>query len=77
MHALIAFPPEESIEACWRDWKRYTAKQTGVVWQRDWFEHRLRSAESVDLKADYIRQNPVWKGLAAKAEDSPWKYMGG
>ncbi len=77
VHALIAFPSTESLRSCWRDWKRYTGKQTGVTWQRDWFEHRLRSTESVELKAEYIHQNPVRKGLVANPEDWPWKYLGG
>jgi len=37
----------------------------GIKWQRDFFEHRLRSDESWREKADYILANPVRKGLVA------------
>jgi hypothetical protein len=35
-------------------WKRWTARQMGIEWQRDFFEHRLRSDESLREKTDYI-----------------------
>ena len=74
LHALISFPADESIQECWRSWKRYTAKQTGVVWQRNVFEHRIRSAESGEVKANYIRENPVRKGLVADTKLWPWVF---
>jgi hypothetical protein len=54
-------------------WKRWTARHLGIVWQRDFFEHRLRSDESWREKADYILANPVRKGLVKSAED--WAYV--
>ena len=42
-------------------------------WQRDFFEHRLRSDESWREKADYILANPVRKGLIT--EVSQWPYV--
>ncbi len=72
LHALISFPSAGAISAGWRNWKRYTAKGTGIVWRRDFFEHRIRSDESWELKARYIRENPVRKGLVAEAGQWPW-----
>src|SRR2546422_388972 len=54
-------------------WKRYTARHFSIAWQRDFFDHRLRTNESLRDKAEYILQNPVRKGLIAKAED--WPYV--
>ena len=54
-------------------WKRHTARHTGVVWQKGFFDHRLRGDESFEEKASYIRMNPVRKGLAAKPEE--WPYV--
>lgn len=45
----------------------------GIEWQRDFFEHRLRSDESWSEKADYILANPVRKGLGT--EVSQWPYV--
>jgi putative transposase len=42
------------------------------VWQDESFDHVLRSHESLCEKIDYIRQNPVRKGLARNPEDYPW-----
>ena len=57
-------------------WKEWTAKEIGVVWQGDFFEHRLRHDESRRQKADYILENPVRKGLVSRPEDWPYVYFG-
>jgi hypothetical protein len=43
-----------------------------VSWQRDFFEHRLRSHQHVDAKRAYLRQNPVRAGLVAHPDDWPY-----
>lgn len=68
LHALIAFSFDREIRATWQSWKRYTSKSTAVPWQRDLFEHRLRSDESLDEKARYIRENPVRKRIGFRRE---------
>ncbi len=47
----------------------------GPVWQEESFDHVLRSDESMAQKLEYIRQNPVRKGLAAKPESYPWLWI--
>jgi len=50
----------------------------GALWQDESFDHVLRSNESFDEKLEYIRQNPVRRGLVARPEDYPWLWvMGG
>jgi REP element-mobilizing transposase RayT len=44
------------------------------LWQRQFFDHLLRSDESYDLKWQYVRQNPVRSGLVRQPED--WPYAG-
>ena len=73
LHALLSFPADENMEKVVRDWKRYVAKQTGVVWQAGFFDHRLRNNESYEEKAHNIRQNPVRAGLVAVAQE--WPYI--
>jgi REP element-mobilizing transposase RayT len=76
VHALLSFPPNRrSIEGVVLDWKRRVARETGVVWQRDFFEHRLRSFESWREKADYILANPVRAGLVTRTEDWPYVWF--
>jgi putative transposase len=43
-------------------------------WQECFFDHLLRSGESYEQKWEYVRQNPVRKGLCARPED--WPYQG-
>ncbi len=73
LHTLMTFPPEEQMGKVLRDWKRFIAKEAGVVWQDGFFDHRLRREESLEEKAHYIRMNPVRAGLVAEPKD--WKYV--
>ena len=73
LHALMSFPPGEQMEKVVRNWKRFVAKQAGMIWQPGFFDHRLRSNESYEEKAHYIRMNPVRAGLATAPND--WRYV--
>jgi putative transposase len=66
-------------------WKRWTSRRisnlprtasaaTGPIWQREFFDHLLRSEESYDQKWNYVRDNPVRAGLVLKA--SEWSFAG-
>lgn len=62
-------------------WKEWTSKKMIVdlnysspVWQKDFFDHILRSEESYSEKWNYVRNNPVRAGLVSEAED--WNYRG-
>lgn len=73
-HALLSFPSDESMRSVIADWKRYTARHAGIKWQRDFFDHRIRPGENEQLKADYIRANPVRRQLVSRIEDWPWIF---
>jgi len=73
VHALMNFPPTETMGKVLRDWKRFIAKEAGITWQDGFFDHRLRREESLQEKAHYIRMNPVRAGLAA--EPGAWNYV--
>lgn len=73
-HALLAFPSVEVMPNVIRDWKRFTARHGPVAWQRDFFDHRIRNDENWELKAAYIRENPVRKKLVSRADDWPWIF---
>ena len=72
LHALIAFPRQEAMSAVLHDWKSWHKRTHGVEWQDGYFDHRIRDDHEFELKADYIRQNPVVKNLCARADDWHW-----
>ena len=57
--------------------REWTAKQMVAcgarppIWQKQFFDHLLRSDESYANKWTYVHENPVRAGLVAKAEDWP------
>jgi len=61
-------------------WKRSTAiriRRAGVSefrWQREFFDHLLRSDESYAGEWDYVRDNPVRANLVGRPEE--WPYQG-
>ncbi len=46
----------------------------GKLWQPRYFDHIVRSEESLSAISEYILDNPVRKGLVAKRDD--WKWSG-
>jgi REP-associated tyrosine transposase len=51
------------------------SNSSGPVWQEESFDHVLRSQESLEEKLQYIRQNPVRRGLVKKPEDYKWLWV--
>ncbi|OQW96656.1 MAG: hypothetical protein BWK77_03985, partial [Verrucomicrobia bacterium A1] len=72
LHALLSFAPTKSMAELIGDWKRYHETQHGVVWQDNFFDHRIRNDSELVEKAAYIRRNPVAVGLCASPEEWPW-----
>ena len=79
---LFARPrPDAKILSKWMEtWKSLSSRRlkqrlqlAPPLWQKDYFDRFLRSAESYAEKWDYVAMNPVRKGLCAKPEDWPWK----
>jgi REP element-mobilizing transposase RayT len=48
---------------------------SGPVWEEESFDHVLRSDESLKEKCEYIRQNPVRRGLVRRPEDYRWLWI--
>ena len=68
-----------------REWKSWTSRRiralrprpataATTLWQREYFDHVLRSDESYAEKWDYVRENPVRAGLVRSSND--WPYFG-
>jgi putative transposase len=68
----------------WKSWTSRKIKKllrprsataaTTPLWQREFFDHVLRSSESYSPKWNYIFDNPVRAGLVSSPDD--WKYAG-
>jgi REP element-mobilizing transposase RayT len=64
-----------------QQWKQWSSKRilrkhhndlvNSHIWQKEFFDHLLRSEESYSQKWEYVRQNPVRKNLVKNAEDWP------
>jgi putative transposase len=74
LHALVSCPRDEDLAKSVAAWKRFTARDAGIGWQKGFFDHRLRADESFEEKAHYIRMNPVRKGLTATPEAWPHQW---
>lgn len=48
--------------------------RSGHVWLDESFDHVLRSSEKLEDKIEYVRNNPVRKGLVSRPEDYPWLW---
>ncbi len=70
-HALVSISGDVSLSTVVKNFKRAASRFTGVKWQRNFFDHRLRNDESLEEKAAYIRGNPVRAGLVRSEEDWP------
>jgi len=62
-------------------WKQWSAKEicplVGIeapLWQKEFFDHLIRSDESYSEKWEYVRQNPVRAGLVSDVNN--WEYTG-
>ena len=47
-------------------------KGEACIWQRRFWEHRIRDEKDLQRHVDYIYYNPVKHGLVQQVEDWPW-----
>ena len=57
-----------------RDINRLMGRK-GPVWQEESFDHVLRGNESLAEKLEYIRQNPMRRGLVNQPEEYRWLWV--
>ena len=48
--------------------------RTGQLWQDESFDHVLRADENLADRVEYLRLNPVRKGLVVRAEEYRWSW---
>ncbi len=81
IHLFAAFSPQSPPLPQWEKALRGSlSKQLrdtggeGTHWEKDFFDHLMRSEESYMEKYEYVRQNPVRAGLVERSKD--WPYQG-
>jgi REP-associated tyrosine transposase len=80
LHLFVRGPDDFRLAQWVGTLKQHLAKAIELIegsppiWQRGFFDHLLRSNENYAQKWNYVRENPVWAGLAQRAED--WPYAG-
>ena len=73
VHFISSFDIDTTIDKTVSNWKRFLARECGIVWQRGFFDHRLRNEVERAEKWQYIHTNPVSKGLCATPEEWPFR----
>jgi len=71
-HALLSFSPDQQMSRVIGAWKSWHARTSAVAWQDNYFDHQIRNKAEFELKAAYIRRNPVVKGLCARPKAWSW-----
>ena len=75
IHAIASFRwrDEKQMSSVIRDLKRYTARNADIQWQRDYFDHRIRSEQDHRNTWSYIMENPVRAGLVSHPDE--WEFL--
>ena len=73
LHMLVSFAWDDgqTMNKVITDWKKYLARSNGISWQRDFFDHRIRSGADHQDKWEYIRDNPVRANLVVSYQQWP------
>jgi REP element-mobilizing transposase RayT len=69
----LGFTLEKWVTFWERQFRRFH-QDVNCRWQSNPFHHRLRREESYAQKWDYVRENPLRKGLVKSPEE--WPYQG-
>lgn len=51
-------------------------QRSGPVWQEEFFDHVLRSNDSLVDRVEYVCQNPVRAGIVRTQAEYPWIWKG-
>jgi len=78
VHVLFRLLDGYALESVMHSWKSYSAKKanrllgrTGKFWQREYYDHMVRTEGAFYRIVNYIFQNPGKAGLR------DWRWMGG
>jgi REP-associated tyrosine transposase len=80
LHLFVALEPDKRLSVSVKSLKNSLSKTLRSLevpsrhWQKGFFDHVLRSAESYSQKWEYVCENPVRAGLVRNWEE--WPYCG-
>jgi menaquinone-specific isochorismate synthase len=76
VHVVFQTLAQQALPDILHSWKSFTAnkanallRRRGVFWQREYFDHLLRTGAAVDRAVRYVLENP------AKAALKDWKWV--
>ena len=76
VHVVVRFFPGQTLAIVVHSWKSFSAKHAnrilgmhGVFWQREYYDHLIRSEEDFERAVHYASENP------AKAQLKDWKWV--
>ncbi len=75
LHAIIGYNSKtQSLSNIISSLKQRLAQQSGIKWQRRFFDHRIRDDKAYKEKVEYILNNPVRAKLCEKSENWPYAW---
>lgn len=79
VHAIFSPLANHTPAGILHSWKSFTAHKInsalyreGTLWERESFDHLIRSADHVESFVEYAENNPVEAGFCARAADWPY-----
>jgi REP element-mobilizing transposase RayT len=76
VHAIVTPLAGFNLSSILHSWKSFTANQinktlgrTGALWERESFDHLVRSPENLDHFVRYVENNPVEAGLCGTPQE--------
>jgi len=81
-HAIFRIIDGSALGAIMHSIKSFSSKQVnkilgrkGPLWHEESFDHIIRHEAEWEEKTEYVRQNPVKRGLVRKPEEYRWVYQ--
>ena len=79
VHVVVEMMDSQSLSDIVASWKSFTAhkanallERNGRFWHADYFDRFMRNEEHLNQTIEYVEQNPVKAGMAARASDWAW-----
>jgi putative transposase len=83
VHAVIVPTAKHGLATVLHSWKSFTAheinkllERAGPIWERESFDHFIRSESAVNGFVSYTEENPVAAGLVRRPSDWPFSSPG-
>jgi REP element-mobilizing transposase RayT len=79
VHSIIEVLVQHSLAAIMHSWKSYSSHEankilnrSGEFWFREYYDRYIRDSEHLARAVEYVENNPVKAGVAAKKEEWQW-----